>query len=424
MNPTLPRLLYILAALAWYLLLWHTPVTIFMAACLSCLTLPQYRHLCRKGRIWRQRLERSRPLTRRQRLLRGLTRQAPLGGYIAMILAALITPIATLALLVTPQAAAGFSRLKELQANNFQLPPEWVATLQDWRMSLSEYPRVERLINEFLQKVDAFLGDAISTLLTRGVDVLGGTMSVLWTSFLFVTLTILFTVYAGHLRKISARIFRIPQAMLRRFTLTIHKALRAIMLGIVLVALAQGVLCGIGFSVAGVKQPAFWGMLATLVAPIPMVGTALVWLPLCLSLWFTGQNHGRRGPGPLGHVGCGRRGQCAAAPVFAAGHQRAVFCVDHCHSLRPGQFWPRGAHRRPRAAGLCHAGGRRRQPHLPAWLIRTALFTITARARANARQNWPRVCRRCSFCCWRCNWSWPRRRWPPWAACARPYSSI
>ena len=289
MNPTLPRLLYILAALAWYLLLWHTPVTIFMAACLSCLTLPQYRHLCRKGRIWRQRLERSRPLTRRQRLLRGLTRQAPLGGYIAMILAALITPIATLALLVTPQAAAGFSRLKELQANNFQLPPEWVATLQDWRMSLSEYPRVERLINEFLQKVDAFLGDAISTLLTRGVDVLGGTMSVLWTSFLFVTLTILFTVYAGHLRKISARIFRIPQAMLRRFTLTIHKALRAIMLGIVLVALAQGVLCGIGFSVAGVKQPAFLGMLATLVAPIPMVGTALVWLPLCLSLWFTGK---------------------------------------------------------------------------------------------------------------------------------------
>lgn len=77
--------------------------------------------------------------------------------------------------------------------------------------------------------------------------------------------------------------------MLRRFTLTIHKALRAIMLGIVLVALAQGVLCGIGFSVAGVKQPAFWGMLATLVAPIPMVGTALVWLPLCLSLWFTGK---------------------------------------------------------------------------------------------------------------------------------------
>ena len=53
-------------------------------------------------------------------------------------------------------------------------------------------------------------------------------------------------------------------------------------------AIAQGVLCGIGFAVAGIKQPAFWGLLATVVAPIPFVGTALVWGPLCLSLWFSG----------------------------------------------------------------------------------------------------------------------------------------
>lgn len=61
------------------------------------------------------------------------------------------------------------------------------------------------------------------------------------------------------------------------------------MLGIVFVALVQGALCGIGFAVAGVNQPAFWGMLATLVAPIPAFGTALVWLPLCISLWFSGK---------------------------------------------------------------------------------------------------------------------------------------
>ena len=34
---------------------------------------------------------------------------------------------------------------------------------------------------------------------------------------------------------------------------------------------------------------AFWGLLATLVAPIPVIGTAIVWVPLCLSLWFTGK---------------------------------------------------------------------------------------------------------------------------------------
>ena len=76
--------------------------------------------------------------------------------------------------------------------------------------------------------------------------------------------------------------------MLRRFVLAIRRALQGVMLGIVLVAIAQGVLCGIGFAVAGIKQPAFWGLLATVVAPIPFVGTALVWGPLCLSLWFSG----------------------------------------------------------------------------------------------------------------------------------------
>ena len=57
MTLTLPRLLYILAALALYLLLWRNPITIFMAACLSCLSLPLYRALQKKGRLWRKQLE-------------------------------------------------------------------------------------------------------------------------------------------------------------------------------------------------------------------------------------------------------------------------------------------------------------------------------------------------------------------------------
>ena len=57
MTQTLPRLLYLLAVLACYLLLMPNPVTIFMAACLSCLTLPQYRRLRQKARAWRMKLD-------------------------------------------------------------------------------------------------------------------------------------------------------------------------------------------------------------------------------------------------------------------------------------------------------------------------------------------------------------------------------
>ncbi len=290
MTLTLPRLLYLLAALALYLLLWRNPVTIFMAACLSCLSLPLYRSLQMKGRMWRKRLEKTSGGHRWRKFRLALSSSLPLYSYITVLLSSILVPIAMFALLVTPQAAAGFERLRELQANNFQLPPDWVANIQQWRQSLAEYPRMEKMVSDFLQKLDAFFGDAMSMLLSRSMDFLGGTMTVLWTGFLFFTLTVIFTVYARHIRKISGRIFHIPQLMLGRFTAAIHRALRGILLGIILVAAAQGILCGIAFAVAGVRQPAFWGLLATLVAPIPAIGTAIVWLPLCLSLWFTGKS--------------------------------------------------------------------------------------------------------------------------------------
>ena len=59
-------------------------------------------------------------------------------------------------------------------------------------------------------------------------------------------------------------------------------------MGVVFVALIQGFLCGVGFAIAEVPQPAFWGLVAAFVAPIPFVGTALVWLPVCIWLWLTG----------------------------------------------------------------------------------------------------------------------------------------
>ncbi len=307
MTQTMPRLLYLLAVLAWYLLLLPNPVTIFMAACLSCLSLPYYRKLRQKARAWRIRIEREQPDSRKRHILVSLIRSSPLYGYIATLLASLIVPIAVLVLLVSPQAAAGFTRLRELQANNFQLPVEWVNYIHQWRQSLTEHPRIERAFNDLLMRLDNFFDSAMGLLLSRGVDFLGGTMTVLWTSFLFVSLTVIFTIYSRRVRKITGRIFHISQPMLRRFITAIHRALRGIMLGIVLVALAQGFLCGIAFAVAGVNQPAFWGLLATLVAPIPMVGTAIVWLPLCISLWFTGKG--------MAAIGLGLWGMLAVAGV-------------------------------------------------------------------------------------------------------------
>ena len=261
----MPRMLYLCAAVAWLILLYPYPVTIFVAGCLSCVLYPLYQRL--QGVIpgWRGTL-----------------------CYVALVMLMLLLPVSVLVLLVVPQAAAGYHMLQRLREANFQLPPAWLDYWQQIKVKLSVIPGFESMINDFVQNIDTMLGKSITTAVSGGVGLVGSTFSALWLFFLFFTLTVLCTVNAQRLYSLTAALTRLPIPMLERFLTAIRGALRGVLLGVVLVALAQGILCGVGFAVAGVKQPAFWGMLATLVAPIPLVGTALVWLPLCLMLWFTG----------------------------------------------------------------------------------------------------------------------------------------
>ncbi|MDE5833352.1 MAG: AI-2E family transporter [Desulfovibrio sp.] len=295
MRKFFPRLLYIAAVFSWVILLWPNPMTIFLAACFSCLTLPVYRYLRKKAIAWRSSALVKTPASRWMRILAALARAMPVFAYSLFVCACLIIPVAALALLVSPQALAGYNKLRELQASNFKLPPSWTEHIDHIKEVIHEYPRVEKIIKDAFANLDSLFDDAIGILVSQGFGVVGSTMNALWIIFLFLTLTVLFSVYAPVIRKVTSRILQLPSSILSRFITSVHKALKAITLGICLVALIQGFMCGVAFAVVGISQPAFWGLLATIVAPIPMIGTALVWAPLAISLWFSGNTVGAVG---------------------------------------------------------------------------------------------------------------------------------
>ncbi|TRW97030.1 AI-2E family transporter [Candidatus Methylobacter oryzae] len=64
---------------------------------------------------------------------------------------------------------------------------------------------------------------------------------------------------------------------------------RAVVYGLVLAALGQGMLAGLGYYVAGVKAPVLLGIVTALLAMIPF-GATLVWLSLSIMLMLTGQH--------------------------------------------------------------------------------------------------------------------------------------
>jgi predicted PurR-regulated permease PerM len=63
---------------------------------------------------------------------------------------------------------------------------------------------------------------------------------------------------------------------------------RAVVFGIILTALAQGVLAGLGYWMAGVPTPALWGLITALVSLIPFLGP-VVWVSLSIGLLAHGE---------------------------------------------------------------------------------------------------------------------------------------
>lgn len=53
-------------------------------------------------------------------------------------------------------------------------------------------------------------------------------------------------------------------------------------------AATHGTLGGVAFAIAGVKAPVFWGVMMAFCSLVPVVGTALVWVPISISVMASG----------------------------------------------------------------------------------------------------------------------------------------
>ncbi len=69
---------------------------------------------------------------------------------------------------------------------------------------------------------------------------------------------------------------------------SIRESILANVHGMAAVAITQGALTSIGFLIAGVGAPVFWGVTAAACSLIPVIGTAIVWLPAALILLWQG----------------------------------------------------------------------------------------------------------------------------------------
>jgi len=107
---------------------------------------------------------------------------------------------------------------------------------------------------------------------------------------LAVALFLLFFIYRDGERILSTAIVRFVtnQDKARHYFSEICATTTAVTVGTIFTCLVQGVTAGAGYYVAGVPAPILCGALTALAALVPVVGTAVVWVPLAALVAING----------------------------------------------------------------------------------------------------------------------------------------
>lgn len=68
------------------------------------------------------------------------------------------------------------------------------------------------------------------------------------------------------------------------------EAIGAVVYGYIVIAVIEGIIAAIGFYLAGISAPILWGVVIALLALIPFIGPAFIWIPAFFIKLFLGAN--------------------------------------------------------------------------------------------------------------------------------------
>jgi len=218
---------------------------------------------------------------------------ARLGGRVRI--ASAITTILTVVLFMLPVAviagAVAAQAAQLLHKLNEQAPQAADAASLD----LAQVPWLEQPLDWLGRHAGISIVQVQDWLVAAGKHVLqflassGGTfvLGALGTlvSFLLMLFVLFFVLRDGPaLAQKVVRMLPIEERMRGKLWQHLKEVTRAVFMGIGVTALVQGMLVGFGFWVTGLPSALVFGVLAALVALVPLVGTVIVWGPGALYL--------------------------------------------------------------------------------------------------------------------------------------------
>jgi predicted PurR-regulated permease PerM len=218
-------------------------------------------------------------------------------GHRPNLVALLGTAITTLAVaipalaifgILTHEAVAAFQDVRRfIQGGGLELWGEKIRTLAwipfwEW---LSPWVSTDDIqLSGIVLRAVNVVGDFTVEQMTLGA----ANLVLLSVKFLLMLLTLFFVFRDGEaFYQWVQTIIPLPAAQQARVSDRLSGTVTAVMYGIGVAAVVQGTLSGLAYWILGVPFPAFWGLLTAVVAPIPLGGTGLIWVPAGIYLIAT-----------------------------------------------------------------------------------------------------------------------------------------
>lgn len=196
----------------------------------------------------------------------------------------LVVPALVLSTLLVQQATNLAERMQSADAKQILSRIDLTSRLQWIRRIAPNFDPAtlspERLVLPAVRQIPGWVA-------RNGGAVLGGLAGAVIGFFLVLLASWYFYVSGEALVKQLAELSPLPDRYDYEFTTKFKDVVDATFRGQLFTALAQGVATGIGLGIARVPGAIFWGAVASILALLPMVGAAAIWVPAAIYLYIS-----------------------------------------------------------------------------------------------------------------------------------------
>jgi len=136
-------------------------------------------------------------------------------------------------------------------------------------------------ITEFLQKMSGFIFSSLTAVVSFPLNFI--------MNFIFMLMMLFVLLKEGH--RFADAFYKIspfPDDMEMAIVDRLKHVIRVLLAGNIFIMMSQGFLLGLGLFIAGSQVPVLLGSLGAICSLIPVVGTALIWVPFAVYLAATG----------------------------------------------------------------------------------------------------------------------------------------